>query len=54
MKVTSNDGKNVEDTTLLKPGAKDSLSGTNVTEAWAPSASAKGAVKGPVGGMASK
>lgn len=32
MKITSNDGQRVEDTTLCKPGAKDSLSGTNVTE----------------------
>lgn len=29
--VTSNDGKRVEDTTLCKPGAKDSIGGTNVT-----------------------
>lgn len=31
-KVTSNDGSYVEDTKLCKPGASDSLSGTNVTE----------------------
>lgn len=36
MKVTSNDGVRVEDSTLCKPGAKDSLSGTNVTEPFAP------------------
>lgn len=46
-KITSNDGQRVEDTTLLKPGAKDSLSGTNVTEPFAPSQS----INGPFGGM---
>lgn len=45
--VTSNSGTRVEDTTLLKPGAKDSLGGTNVTERFEPSAS----IPGPYGGM---
>lgn len=38
MKITSNDGERVEDSTLNKTGAKDSISGTNVTEPFAPSA----------------
>lgn len=46
-KVTSNDGTRVEDSTLTKPGAKDSLSGTNVTEPFSPSQ----AINGPFGGM---
>jgi hypothetical protein len=41
-----NDGKNVEDTTLLKAGAKDGLSGTNVTKPFEGSYSCKG----PFGG----
>lgn len=53
MKITSNEGVNPFDNPQLKPGAKDSLSGTNTTEQWAPSASAKDAVKGKVGGMKS-
>lgn len=31
-KITSNDGSYVEDTKLTKPGASDSIGGTNVTE----------------------
>lgn len=54
MKITSNEGVNMQDNKQLKPGAKDSLGGTNTTEAWTPSASAKTAVKGPLGGMATK
>lgn len=46
MKITSNDGKEVRDTTLLKPGAKDSLSGENSTVPFEPSQS----LKGPWGG----
>lgn len=53
MKVTSNDGKYPAEGTSLKPGAKDSLSGDNVTESFSPSASAKDAVKGKLGGMKS-
>lgn len=45
--ITSNDGTRVEDSTLTKPGAKDSLSGTNVTEPFAPTAK----IAGPFGGM---
>ena len=47
MEVTSNSGSYVEDTTLLKPGAKDSLSGTNVTQPFEPSAVA---IPKPYGG----
>ena len=50
MKITSNDGENVEDTTLLKPGAKDSLSGDNVTESFEGSVSVKG-LAGKAGGL---
>ena len=47
MKVTSNDGKFVEDTSLCKPGAKDSIgSGSNVTEPFEPSAVAIPSPKG--------
>lgn len=49
MKVTSNDGKRVEDTDLLKTGAKDSLSGTNVTEPFTGSVDI--GKMGPFGGM---
>lgn len=48
MKITSNDGQRVEDTTLCKPGAKDGLSGTNVTEPFTTTFS----VPAPHGGMA--
>lgn len=54
MKITSNEGVTMHDNPQLNPGAKDSLSGTNTTEAWTPSASAKGAVKGKLGGEATK
>lgn len=38
MKITSNDGSYVEDTTLTKPGAKDSIGReSNVTEPFQPS-----------------
>jgi hypothetical protein len=47
-KITSNDGSYVEDTTLCKPGAKDSIgSQSNVTEPFAPSQP----IGGPYGGM---
>lgn len=46
MKITSNEGVNMQDNPQLKPGAKDSLTGTNVTEAWSPSEK----VAGPFGG----
>ena len=46
MKITSNDGSYVEDTTLCKPGAKDGLSGTNVTEPFEPAAVAIPSPKG--------
>lgn len=47
MKITSNDGSCVEDTTLCKPGAKDSIgSGSNVTEPFEPSAVAIPSPKG--------
>lgn len=47
MKVTSNDGKFVEDTSLCKPGAKDSIgSGSNVTKPFEPSAVAIPSPKG--------
>lgn len=45
--ITSNDGTRVEDTKLTKPGASDSLSGTNVTEPFSRSVE----IKGPFGGM---
>lgn len=47
MKVTSNDGERVEDSTLCKPGAKDSIGGeSNVTEPFQPSAVAIPSPKG--------
>lgn len=46
MEVTSNSGKFVEDTTLCKPGAKDSLSGTNATVPFEPAAVAIPSPKG--------
>lgn len=47
MKVTSNDGQYVEDTTLCKPGAKDSIGGeSNVTTPFEPSAVAIPSPKG--------
>jgi len=49
MKITSNDGSRVEDTSLTKPGAKDSLSGTNVTEPFTGSVDI--GKMGPFGGM---
>ena len=45
--ITSNDGKRVEDTKLTKPGASDSIGGTNVTEPFSKSVS----IPGPYGGM---
>ena len=47
MEVTSNSGEFVQDTTLCKPGAKDGLSGTNVTEPFQPAAVA---IPKPLGG----
>jgi hypothetical protein len=48
MKVTSNDGKFVQDTTLCKPGAKDSIGReSNVTEPFEP---ASVAIPSPKGG----
>lgn len=45
-----NEGVNPFDNPQLKPGAKDSISGENVIQPFAPSASAKDAVKGKLGG----
>jgi hypothetical protein len=49
MKVSANDGRNVSDTTLLKPGAKDSLSGENSTVPFSGSVSV--AKMKPFGGL---
>ena len=48
MKITSNDGQYVEDTTLCKPGAKDSIGReSNVTEPFQP---ASVSIPSPKGG----
>lgn len=47
---TSLKGVNPWDNPQLKPGAKDSISGENNIQPFAPSASAKNAVKGKLGG----
>lgn len=41
LKITSNDGVNPVDSKLTDPGAKDGLSGTNVTEAFSTDQSIK-------------
>jgi hypothetical protein len=47
MEVTSNDGKFVEDTSLCKTGAKDSIGGeSNVTQPFEPAAVAIPSPKG--------
>ena len=46
MKVTSNDGERRDEHDLYKMGAKDSLSGTNVTEPFSPAAVAIPSPKG--------
>jgi len=41
-KITSNDGEEREGSDLVKPGAKDSIGGTNVTEPFEPSFDVEG------------
>lgn len=50
MSFTSNMGVQPFENPQLKVGAEDSISGENQTQPFAPSASAKNAVKGSLGG----